>query len=248
MIKFKTITIITVIVGTLFSFTLVATIPTEASTQSDTTSQSGEGSVSYANEWYVPLAPVAIAGVAAIIGVLTYWYNRKKERLTQIIMPILKEYNELDEAEIAIKILDDYPHKFKETYDPQAYRLYNNGEISKTDLPLVLRDDRWVNTSRVEDDVIESFDALLYFFAELEYVLQVGIVKKTDLALFVYEIKKVAQEPAIRNFVNMHELSFFQGNLDKKLKMEKGNYSNIVCGNEEEQLKKLKNAGYAPAN
>jgi hypothetical protein len=164
-------------------------------------------------------------------------------------MPILKEYNELDEAEIAINILDDYPHKFKETVDPQAFRLYK-GQIRKTDLPLVLRDDRWVDTSPVEDKVVKSFDALLYFFAELEYVVQIGLVKDADLRLFVYEIEKLVEQSAILNFVNIHRLSYFKGWLDPRLIMEDNKGANIVGIEKEveQYFKRLKNAGYVPAN
>ena len=45
MINFKDIAIIEAAVAILFSFTLIATITTEASTQNDTTLQSEEGSV-----------------------------------------------------------------------------------------------------------------------------------------------------------------------------------------------------------
>jgi hypothetical protein len=250
MIKAKNITIIKAVVAILFSFTLVATVTTEASTQSDTTSsRSEEGSVWFDNESFVPLATVAVAGGAAITAVLTYWYNKKKDRLTQIIMPILKEYNELSDSEIAIDILDDYPYEFDQVDDPQAYYLYG-GEIYKKDLPLVLRDDKWIDTSPVEDKVVKSFDALLYFFAELEYVVQIGLVKHEDLKLFSYELEKVIKQPAILNFVNIHRLSYFKGQLDPRLVMKVNKGVNIL-GTEkevEQHFKRLKNAGYVPAN
>ena len=57
-------------------------------------------------------------------------------------------------------------------------------QIRKTDLPLVLRDDRWVDTSPVEDKVVKSFNALLYFFAELEYIVQIGLCRVKTLGFF----------------------------------------------------------------
>jgi hypothetical protein len=151
----------------------------------------------------------------------------------------------LNEAEIAIDILDDYPYEFNRIDDPQAYRLYN-GAIYKEDLPLVLRRDEWIDTSPVEDKVVRSFDALLYFFAEPEYVVQIGLVKREDLKLFDYEIQKVVNRPAILNFVNIHGLSYFTKQLNDKLQMEVNNEGENIVGDEVEKakyLKRLKDAG-----
>ncbi|HZB74256.1 MAG TPA: hypothetical protein VE378_05885 [Nitrososphaeraceae archaeon] len=189
----------------------------------------------------VPVATVVIGAGTAIFGIITYWQKKKNELLTQIVMPVLREYNDLEDAEIAIDILNDYPYEFKPIDDPQAYKLYK-GQIRKTDLPLVLRDDRWVDTSPVEDKVVKSFDALLYFFAELEYIVQIGLCKSEDLRLFYYEIDKTVEQEAVRNFVNIHRLSFFDGQLRPKLKMEK--QSCKIVGNENKQFEKLKEAGY----
>jgi hypothetical protein len=187
------------------------------------------------------VATIVIGAGTAIFAIITYWQNKKNELLTQIVMPVLREYNDLEDAEIAIDILNDYPYEFMQIDDPQAYYLYQ-GQISKTELPLVLRDHNWVDTSPIEDEVVKSFDALLYFFAELEYIVHIGLCKKEDLKLFQYEIDKAIEQEAIRNFVNIYRLRFFNGELWCKLKM--GNESCNVVGNEEKQLEKLKKAGY----
>jgi hypothetical protein len=194
-------------------------------------------------DWILALVPAVIGILTAIFGIITYREKKKNELLTQIVMPVLGEYNELKDANIAIDILNDYPYKFEPQDDPQAFKLYN-GLIFKKDLPLVLRSDRWVDTSPVEDKVVKSFDALLYFFAELEYVLQLRLLNRTDLMLFDYEIKKVVEDEAIRNFVNIYNLSFFQGHLNPEFKAEKAKSLNIVGGNEATELEKLKKAGY----
>jgi hypothetical protein len=198
----------------------------------------------FTSEPFLSLAPIVIASGTALAGIFTYWQRKKNETLTQIVQPILTEYKkDLQNADIAVDILNDYPYVFKYTDDPKAFNLYS-GRISKTDLPLVLRNDTWVDTSPVEDKVIRSFDALLYFFAELEYIVQLGLLKRSDLMLFKYEIDKVVKEEAIRNFVNIHRLSF-NGRLNDNLKL-KGRYLNIV-GNEAEQFRKLQGAGYEQA-
>jgi hypothetical protein len=259
MIKFKNNTIIMALVAILFSFIMVVTATTAASTQSNATSQSEGDSVWFSSEEVLSFASVVIAGGVALTGIFTYRQNkkkellarenelhtRKKELLTQIIMPLLKEYNELNEAEIAIDILDDYPYEFNRIDDSQAYRLYS-GVIDKKDLPLVLRKDEWIDTSPVEDKVVRSFDALLYFFAELEYVVQIGLVKRDDLKLFDYEIQKVVKQPAILNFVNIHRLSYFKKQLNDKLQMEDNNEGENIVGDEVEKaeyFKRLKDAG-----
>lgn len=196
----------------------------------------------FTSQTFLSLAPIAIGSGTAIAGIVTYRQKKKNELLTQIVMPVLREYNDLEDADIAVDILNDYPYEFTQTDDPKAFHLYN-GRIRKTDLPLVLRDDRWVDTSPVEDKVVKSFDALLYFFAELEYIVQLRLLDRSDLRLFDYEIKKVVEQEAIPNFVNIHRLSFFDGELDGKLKMEKDKDLNIV-GDEAVQFKKLKSAGY----
>ena len=48
-------------------------------------------------------------------------HDKDKELLTDIITPLLKEYNNLDEAETAIDILDNYDYIFKNKRD-KAYR------------------------------------------------------------------------------------------------------------------------------
>lgn len=190
----------------------------------------------------VPVATLAIGAGTAVAGIFTYQRKKKNESLTQIVLPVLTEYSDLKDADIAVDILNDYTYEFKQTDDPKALHLYS-GRISKEDLPLVLRDDRWVDTSPVEDKVVRSFDALLYFFAELEYIVQLGLLKRSDLSLFKYEIDKVVNEEAICNFVNIHRLSF-NGKLNGEFKL-KDHYLKIV-GDENEQLKKLRDAGYLP--
>jgi hypothetical protein len=184
----------------------------------------------------------ALIGIGtAIAGIITYERKKKNELLTQVVMPVLSEYNDLEDADIAVDILNDYPYEFMQTDDPKALHLYS-GRISKEDLPLVLRDNRWVDTSPVEDKVVRSFDALLYFFAKLEYVVKLGLLKRSDLTLFKYEIDRVADDEAICNFVNVNKLSF-DGELNDKLKMKEDNALNIV-GKEDKQLEKLVGAGY----
>jgi hypothetical protein len=197
----------------------------------------------FTSEPFLSLAPIAIASGTAIAGIFTYWQKKKNETLTQIILPVLTEYNDLEDADVAVDILNDYPYEFRQTDDPKAFHLYS-GRISKKDLALVLRNDRWVDTSPVEDEVVRSFDALLYFFAELEYIVQLRLLKRSDLSLFKYEIDKVVKEEAIRNFVNIHRLSF-NGELDDNFKLE-DHYLKIV-GDEAEQLRKLQDAGYQQA-
>lgn len=196
---------------------------------------------------FLTLVPVVIGAGTAMAGIFTYWEKKKNELLTQIIMPVLEKYYKLDDADIAIDILNNFPYEFdekdKEDKDNlKAFKLYNKGEISKDDLPLLLRNDRWVDTSPVEDKVIKSFDDLLYFFAELEYIVELGLLKRPNLTLFQYEIDRAAEQEAILNFVNIQKLRF-DGKIHDKFKLYVNQVVNIV-GNEKDWKTNLKDAGY----
>jgi hypothetical protein len=166
-------------------------------------------------EWISALTGIGVGAGTAIIGLWTYSRNKKKERVTEIVMPLLEKYNHLDEAEIAIDILDDFGYRLYDRND-EAYDRYN-GVIWKECLVELLRDHELHNTSDDEDEVRKSFDALLYFFAELEYIVRIGLIDKKDLVLFNYEIQKAASNEGVRNFVRTYRLPLY-GILHKDLK------------------------------
>ena len=196
---------------------------------------------------------VGVAAIAAWYGIRTYKnsnrecqaarqkeiVDREKEQLTDIIMPLLERYEKLDAAETAIRILDGNDHEIKDDSDP-AYKLYGP-LIDVNDLPLLLRDHNWVNTSEEEDKVRDSFDELLFFFAELDYIMSIKLVGEANLELFKYEIRKAATNPAVVNFVRIYKLPLY-GRIHPHLTKDQEGIK--VIGDEREQLEKLQTAGY----
>src|SRR5215831_7017063 len=120
------------------------------------------------------LIPTA-AGIGGLIrGVYTYKESQILKR-QEILIPLLKEF-ESDSMYYAKAILDDVsisPDKMLEKHSKEKWE-NESDYYSKSHLETILRNHKSAKiTDYGEADVRESFDALLLFFAKLEYLLDV---------------------------------------------------------------------------
>ncbi len=71
-----------------------------------------------------------------------------------------------------------------------------------------------------EQNIRRSFDALLDFFARLDYLVSNGLVRKTELHYFDYYIKRAVDNPAVRryaviySFKSLPRLGYLMGHID----------------------------------
>ena len=180
---------------------------------------------------------IVIGAVTAGIGLYSYRDSikvKKKGVVTDIVFPLISEFNTSMEFKIARDILDDKGYRFAESgssissnqkangYDYNAGGvLYPKPVIRYNDLYITLRDHSriWIY-SREEDKVRISFDAFLDFLARLEYLMTIDLLDREDLRLFDYFVEKAAENIGVRNFVRIYKLPLY-GRLDGRLDRNK---------------------------
>jgi hypothetical protein len=140
--------------------------------------------------------------------------TRNRELLKDVIVPLIETYDAANVMNIATDILDDKPYELPKK-DP-SYCRYKNGIINKKTLETTLRDHEKDQTSPVEDEIRNSFDELLGFFARLEYTMTMDLVKRDQLNLFNYFIEKAADNPGVVQFVHIYKAPLY-GKLDPRL-------------------------------
>jgi hypothetical protein len=90
---------------------------------------------------------------------------------------------------------------------------------SQMDLNEILRDHRSRDVTAPEEIAIRmSFDYLLDFFAKLEYLLSMGLIKKREIEYFNYYIRKTAENSAVVNYARIYEFPL-KGKLNISLKV-----------------------------
>jgi hypothetical protein len=177
--------------------------------------------------WFGVITAIG-AVVGLLVAVFTYRQNskqsqqnfieaqrtRKLELLKDVIVPLIETYDAAHVMNIATDILDDGPYQLQKN-DPSYYR-YKNGLIDKKALEITLRDHEKDQTSPGEDEVRNSFDELLGFFARLEYTIDLDLVNRDQLNLFNYFIEKAAENPGVTQFVRIYKAPLY-GKLDPRL-------------------------------
>jgi hypothetical protein len=140
--------------------------------------------------------------------------TRNREQLKDVIVPLIETYDAAHVMNIATDILDDGSYELPKK-DPSYYR-YKNGLVDKKALEITLRDHEKDQTSPGEDEIRNSFDELLGFFARLEYTMGLDLVKRDQLNLFNYFIEKAADNPGVVQFVRIYKAPLY-GKLDPRL-------------------------------
>jgi hypothetical protein len=185
---------------------------------------------------------ISIAVVGTIFGLITYNKNQTLKR-QEIILPLIKEFDEYESLRYAKLILDDFTLNPKQDPEKREYRnIKSEGYYSKKNLSIILRYHRTTNTTGIESvdkpvydqgeqDIRDSFSALLDFFGKLGYLLDIRAITKKEIRYFQYYIEKSKNNDAIIRYARLYEFQMFAVLLHK-------------LGSLPEQLLSLKNDYY----
>ena len=128
-----------------------------------------------------------VAGIGGLIwGIYTYKETQILKR-QEILFPLIKEFDESDKMYYSKAILDDVVIPPENGWEKQM------GYYHISELETILRNHTTRSiTDHGEAAIRESFDALLDFFAKLEYLFNIGLIKKQEISYFRYYINKCA--------------------------------------------------------
>ena len=131
----------------------------------------------------------------AIFGIFQY-RNGQKVKKIELLENLIKEF-ENNGTYIARQLLDDF-----------WFFTENHSKISRQNLEITLRDHRpdGIN-DQTEIQVRESFDKLFNFFSKLNYLLQLKLLKPSDLYYFEYYLKKIFRSDACLNYCELYGYS-----------------------------------------
>jgi hypothetical protein len=170
-------------------------------------------------------------------GLFSYFRN-ELERRKQTIFPLIEEFNTDKKLFIAKSLLDNYSFKrevlerfsFQQEFDIPDASLIEGSIMAESEMRLpeyknqmdlndVLRDHRSRDVTASDEIVIRmSFDSLLDFFVKLEYLLSMGLIKKTEIEYFNYYIEKTAENSAVVNYMRIYKFPL-KGKLNSTLKV-----------------------------
>jgi hypothetical protein len=152
----------------------------------------------------------ALVGIVGLIfGIYQYGQAQKVKR-QQILFELIHEYNYSEEQRLAKRILDDF-YVDKDLKKRGIQFKQPNEYYYVSHLGQILR---WHGRESIEDpgeEVIrESFDALLEFFGKLEYLLELGLIKKNELLYFDYFLRKTLDNEAVRKYARDYPVPLYQ--------------------------------------
>lgn len=187
-------------------------------------------------EWFTAAGGLAIGAGTAIVGLFTYRHGqkqsqelKKKEIISDIVLPLKSEYNNSKEMIIAKHILDYEWYEFKslENIDDRLKYREEGGKkyVTPELLYIVLRDHNTVRVDSVlEKEIRTSFDYLLEFFSRLEFLISLELLTRDDiLKLFSYYVVRASRSIGVRNYVRMYEFPLYgllMKELDRKSAIE----------------------------
>ena len=121
--------------------------------------------------------------------------------------------------EIAKRILDDFTDIKKKFFEGKIFVAELKGDEYYTikNLHDILRDDTIApKFDEGEDEIRDGFDSLLAFFGKLEYLLRIGLIRRTDLSYFQYYIDKASGNKDVREYAKLYNFQL-NGMLDSRL-------------------------------
>ena len=121
--------------------------------------------------------------------------------------------------EIAKRILDDFTDIKKKFFEGKIFVAELKGDEYYTikNLHDILRDDTIApKFDEGEDEIRDGFDSLLAFFGKLEYLLRIGLIRRTDFSYFQYYIDKASGNKDVREYVKLYNFQL-NGMLDSRL-------------------------------
>jgi len=145
------------------------------------------------------LLTIAIGVGGTIFGIITYMQNRVLKR-QEIILPLMREFEESPRLKLAKDILEDKPlyPQTREDWNIQEKDYYTKINLTKLLRSRVrnhedVKDIDGPVEDKGENEIRESFDALLDFFGKLGYLLDIKVISKKESRFFLYFIKKTKE-------------------------------------------------------
>lgn len=172
---------------------------------------------------FIPLIATAIAttvgGFGAIWGIYTYREGQKLKR-KEILFPLIDELVNSKRMFLAKAIFDDFTCNIpdfsaeeseldkmviEDIKKPEVTREYYHADKLST----ILRDHRKKGdvTNLREILVRASFDAIVKFYAKLEYLKDIHLLKEDEVEYFRYYYDKLQHNEAVKNYVGDYGLS-----------------------------------------
>jgi hypothetical protein len=164
------------------------------------------------------LIPTAVGGVGAFWGIFTYREGQKLKR-KEILFPLIDEFDKAHKMFLAKAILDDFTCSLPDSQEELAQlgkitikdykhpdQLKELYHVDNLYITLRYHKDEGDVTDLRELCVRESFDAIIDFYAKLEYLKRIGLLKEEELEHFKYYYDKLVDSEAIRKYVTKYQL------------------------------------------
>jgi hypothetical protein len=143
--------------------------------------------------------------VGGIVGALGFFWGLYEYRQTQkvkrqqLLFELIDTFdNEKHKMYQAKRLLDDFTV-------PASGGWYHGGNLN-----IILRNhaDKPIDDPG-EIQIRESFDALLDFFGKLEYLVQIGLMTKSELSYFEYFLMKSAENKDVRKYTQIYKFPLY---------------------------------------
>jgi hypothetical protein len=174
----------------------------------------------------LPILIPSLAGAAtASVGILTYWQGQNLKR-KEILFPLIEELTNSKSLFLAKAVLDDFTCNIPEFTESDSEMIRStlvqdlkSGTTADTwkrrygtdNLGNILRYHEEEGQKDVTDyrEIIvrASFDALIKFYARLEYLKDIGIFKEKELSYFRYYYDKLLAKRAVCDYIVKYELA-----------------------------------------
>lgn len=136
-------------------------------------------------------------------GVYNFRQNQILKR-QEIILPLIKEFDESENLSHAKKILDGFVLERQEEWNAN----YNYGP---SNLGIILRYlyDKDKVIDKGEISIRGSFDSLLDFFGKLGYLMDINVITIKEINYFVYFINKALANPHVISYALNYDFQMF---------------------------------------
>ena len=139
-----------------------------------------------------------IIAVISVLGILMKVQKKWRSRKEYWMILLILRRNFLKEKFLSQELKGDEYYTIKNLHD-------------------ILRDDTIApKFDEGEDEIRDGFDSLLAFFGRLEYLLRIGLIRRTDLSYFQYYIDKASGNKDVREYAKLYNFQL-NGMLDSRL-------------------------------
>jgi hypothetical protein len=162
-----------------------------------------------------------LGGIAGALGFFwgLYEYRQtQKVKRQQLLFELIETFdNEKHKMYRAKRILDDF------TITPESPSWHHNESelwYRQKNLSTMLRDHKEISIlDPGENQIRESFDALLDFFGKLEYLVEIGLMTRSELDYFEYFLRKAAENEDVIKYTQIYKFPLYK-KIVKRYKIE----------------------------